>query len=310
MEKVFISSVISGFEDYRDIAKKAVTLIGMKAILVEELPSSPKSSQQMCFDEIRKADFFVLILGEKYGSITEQGISVTEEEYNEAQSLGKPILVFIQNVKMEPKQEAFKKRVEKYECGHFRATFSEREKLKEEIIKSLSNLGDKTDKKKFENKEERINEMLVERTSEKERILLRFMLKKGKQSVFFSPRKISSAVKTPLGVKYFNIVKKGERKRRLDMNSSYFESSEFIGVEWLKDREGLNIKIYDSAWKYLEKNRKEILNKWDKDRENLPPKIPVQTSYNSKTKRLEMKWNLPDELEDKIYESFLEQLIY
>ena len=135
------------------------------------------------------------------------------------------------------------------------------------------------------------------------------MLRYSKQSVFFSlPRKFLNIIEEtdPIKVKkYFWVKKKGEKEKTyLDINSLWFESSEVGSIEWKKDREGFQIKIYDWAWKHLQKNRKKILKQWEEDRKTLPPKIPVQT--NSKTNAIQIRVNLLDKLEDKIYELFLQ----
>ena len=159
MKKVFISSVVKGFENYRAMAKKAVKLVKMEAILVEDLPASPTTPQSACLDEIHKADVVILIMGEKYGSKTPRGISVTEEEYNEAQRLGKPILVFVQEVGMEPEQREFKKKVEGFVDGYLRTTFSTEEKLKDGIIEALSGLNSREIPKRNINKRDFKNEV-------------------------------------------------------------------------------------------------------------------------------------------------------
>ena len=55
----------------------------------------------------------VLVVGERYGFITEHGLSATEDEFNHAQALGRPIFVFVQNAaQREPEQHAFIERVQ------------------------------------------------------------------------------------------------------------------------------------------------------------------------------------------------------
>lgn len=44
---------------------------------------------------IEECDYYVLIIGARYGSTTKEGISYTKKEYNYAKSLGLPVLAFV-----------------------------------------------------------------------------------------------------------------------------------------------------------------------------------------------------------------------
>ena len=137
MQKVFISSVINDFEEYRQVAKRVVEIMGYKPIMSEDFSARPYSSDKTCITEVEMADVYIVILGEKYGFVTSEGISVTQTEYRAAKGSGKPILAFIKKCEMEAKQKGFCQEVEEYQEGLFRRTFSSPEELKEEIIKSL-----------------------------------------------------------------------------------------------------------------------------------------------------------------------------
>lgn len=141
MRKVFISSVINDFEEYRHAAKRAVEIMGDKPIMSEDFGARPCSPGKTCVTEVETSDVYIVVLGEKYGFVTPEGISVTQAEYRGAKGLGKPILAFIKKCEMEAKQGRFRQEVEGYQEGLFRGTFSSPEELKEEIIKSLRLLG-------------------------------------------------------------------------------------------------------------------------------------------------------------------------
>lgn len=137
MRKVFISSVVKGFEEYRKAAKRAVEIMGNKPIMSEDFGARPYPSEKACITEVEAADVYIVILGEKYGFVTPEGISVTHAEYRAAKGSGKPVLAFIKKCEMEATQKTFRQEVEEYQEGLFRGTFSSPEELKEEIIKSL-----------------------------------------------------------------------------------------------------------------------------------------------------------------------------
>ncbi len=140
MKNVFISSVIKDFESYREAAKKAVELMRYKPIMSESFGARHYSSEIACITEVEKSDVYLLILGEKYGFETADGLSVTQSEFRVAQASASTILVFIQDIVMEHKQQELKNEVEHYHDGFYRASFSSPGELKDEIIKGLRQL--------------------------------------------------------------------------------------------------------------------------------------------------------------------------
>lgn len=142
--KVFVSSVIIGFEHFREAARNAVIEAGMQPIMAEDpelFPAQSLSPQTVCFHGIDDCDVFVLILGHRYGDITEAGLSVVAEEYWKARFNEKEIRLFVQSIEREAEQEEFLTRISKWESGHFRNEFSSAEDLKAKIIQTLSEVS-------------------------------------------------------------------------------------------------------------------------------------------------------------------------
>ncbi|ODS33986.1 MAG: hypothetical protein SCARUB_00857 [Candidatus Scalindua rubra] len=140
MRKVFISSVVTDFEEFRKAAKTAVEIMGDKPIMSENFGARPYSSDIACVSEVESSDVYVLIMGSEYGYLTPERISVTHKEYCVARELGKPILAFIQDCEKEEAQIKFQKEVEDYQSGLYRAKFADPNGLKDEIIKGLREL--------------------------------------------------------------------------------------------------------------------------------------------------------------------------
>lgn len=139
--KVFVSSVIRGFEQFRGAARDAIIEAGMQPLMAEDTDPFPAQSlnpQTVCFQGIDDCDVFVLILGHRYGDLTESGLSAVEEEYWHARLNGKEIKVFVHSVEREAEQEEFLTRISKWESGHFQNQFSSPEDLKAKIIQALS----------------------------------------------------------------------------------------------------------------------------------------------------------------------------
>ena len=140
MSSVFISSVIDGFEEYRKAAKSAVELLDFKPIMSENFGARSYSSENTCIHEVEQSDIYILVMGSNYGYETSENVSVTHAEFQTACAANRPILVFIQASGMEEKQQHFKKEVEDYQDGFFRASFESPAELKDEIIKALRQL--------------------------------------------------------------------------------------------------------------------------------------------------------------------------
>lgn len=140
MVKAFISSVIESMEEIRVAAARGAELMGYKPVLAEKLAARPHSPQIACLTEVDNCDAFLLILSTRYGYVSDKEIAVTEEEFERAKSRGKPILIFIHDVEMEPKQFKFRRRVESYEAGFFRKMFSSPEELKDLVVEALRKL--------------------------------------------------------------------------------------------------------------------------------------------------------------------------
>ena len=94
--KVFISSLIAGFEPYRSISREVVRNITPSTDhWLRILARGPTSPQAACLAGVREADLVVLILGERYGARQQTGLSATHEEYRAARET-KPVLAFVQ----------------------------------------------------------------------------------------------------------------------------------------------------------------------------------------------------------------------
>lgn len=138
--KVFVSSVVRDFEQYRAAAKKAVSLLGHTPVMCEDFGARPYSSQEACMTEVDQADVVVLILGADFGYQTSSGESVTQQEFRRAKAGGKPILAFLQDTPVEGGQKEFQWEVSDYVDGLFRATFASEQDLSDGIVRALNQL--------------------------------------------------------------------------------------------------------------------------------------------------------------------------
>lgn len=93
---VFISST------YEDLKNERQALMGVALennfipVGMEQFHAAPTSQWNVITKMIDECDFYLLVIGGRYGSIDEDtGISYTEKEYNYAKAKGLPILVLI-----------------------------------------------------------------------------------------------------------------------------------------------------------------------------------------------------------------------
>lgn len=128
--KVFISSVISGFETFREAAAGAVGALGYEVIRAEDFGASTASPQQACLAGVRDADLTIVLLGPRYGAKQASGLSATHEEFHEARG-HRPVLAFVQTgVEYEPDQAVFIEEVRGWEQGKLTADFATEDGLR------------------------------------------------------------------------------------------------------------------------------------------------------------------------------------
>lgn len=129
--KIFISSLIGGFEEFRAAARSAIVALGHEPVVAEDFGAKTSSPQIACLQGLRSADLVVLILGERYGYVQgSSGVSPTHEEYLEARGK-KPILTFVQSgVDRDEQQAKFVSVVSDWQTGHFRESFKTADELR------------------------------------------------------------------------------------------------------------------------------------------------------------------------------------
>lgn len=96
---IFVSSTCYDLAQMRENISQFCESIGASALVSEQgsFPVDPSASAvESCLKAVREqADIFLLVVGGRYGSISETGKSITNIEYLEARSLGIPKYVFI-----------------------------------------------------------------------------------------------------------------------------------------------------------------------------------------------------------------------
>lgn len=93
--QVFVSSTFTDLKDERAEVIQALWELDCIPTGMEAFVASNDSQWEVIKKVIDECDYYVLILGGRYGSVTEQGISYTEKEYRYAKKIGLPVLAFV-----------------------------------------------------------------------------------------------------------------------------------------------------------------------------------------------------------------------
>lgn len=98
MEKrfqVFVSSTFKDLEEERQEVMHALLELDCMPAGMELFPAANETQWNLIKKVIEDCDYYVLILGGRYGSISPDGLSYTEMEYRYALSIGKPTIAFL-----------------------------------------------------------------------------------------------------------------------------------------------------------------------------------------------------------------------
>lgn len=95
--QVFISSTYSDLKEERNKVMQTVMALDCIPSGMELFSAIDAEQLEFIKKIIDDCDYYILIIGGKYGSMTEDGISYTEQEYNYAVSKEIPVLAFLHN---------------------------------------------------------------------------------------------------------------------------------------------------------------------------------------------------------------------
>jgi hypothetical protein len=81
--------------DERQAVMSALLQLGAMPAGMELFPAADDESWTLIQRVIDESDYYLLIVGGRYGSVTPEGVSYTEKEYNYAVAQGKPVMAFL-----------------------------------------------------------------------------------------------------------------------------------------------------------------------------------------------------------------------
>lgn len=93
--QVFVSSTFKDLVSEREIAVQSLMKLDCFPSGMELFPAADVDQFEFIKTVISDCDYYLLIIGGKYGTITEEGVSYTEKEYDYANSKNIPVLAFL-----------------------------------------------------------------------------------------------------------------------------------------------------------------------------------------------------------------------
>jgi Domain of unknown function (DUF4062) len=90
--QVFISSTFTDLVEERQAVLRAILELDQMPAGMELFPASDDSAWDLIKDVIEASDYYVVVVGGRYGSLDEAGIGYTEREYDYAAELGRPVI--------------------------------------------------------------------------------------------------------------------------------------------------------------------------------------------------------------------------
>ncbi len=145
--RVFISSTYEDMKEFRSAAADALTNIQAIPMGMERFTAANQPAIDRCYEEIRQCQFCVSILGFRYGSLyKDSNLSYSEMEFDEAERLGIPILVFIREGSLEAnkidaedfaRRNRYKNKLQSSASNRLTTTFSSAEDLRDKLTRAL-----------------------------------------------------------------------------------------------------------------------------------------------------------------------------
>lgn len=90
--QVFVSSTFEDLKEERQAVLKGILEVDQMPAGMELFPASDEDAWQLITDVIDQSDYYVVIIGGRYGSLDHEGLGYTEREYDYAWEVGKPII--------------------------------------------------------------------------------------------------------------------------------------------------------------------------------------------------------------------------
>src|ERR1700674_5525097 len=93
--QVFISSTFTDLREERQAVLSALLQLNAIPAGMELFPAADEDAWSLISRVIDECDYYLLLIGGRYGSVDSDGLSFTEREYDHALSKKKPVMAFL-----------------------------------------------------------------------------------------------------------------------------------------------------------------------------------------------------------------------
>jgi hypothetical protein len=93
--QIFVSSTFSDLRDERQQVSNTLAKAGYVAAGMELFPATDQQQFEYIKRVIDRSDYYVVILGGRYGTLSDDGVGFTEKEFEYAKAKGIPVLAFL-----------------------------------------------------------------------------------------------------------------------------------------------------------------------------------------------------------------------
>ncbi|MCA1637084.1 MAG: DUF4062 domain-containing protein, partial [Acidobacteria bacterium] len=93
--QVFVSSTYDDLRDEREIVMQTLVKMGCIPAGMELFPAADEEQFEFIKKVINDCDYYLLIIGGRYGTVTSNKLSYTEKEYNYAKKVGIKVIALI-----------------------------------------------------------------------------------------------------------------------------------------------------------------------------------------------------------------------
>lgn len=135
--QVFVSSTYEDLKEERAAVTQCLLDNNCIPVGMEQFPASNMSQMEYIEKMLDDCDYYILIIGGRYGSLDDDGVGYTEKEYNYAQQKGIPVMAFV-NLHPEklPNEKCEHANIEKFKA------FRDRVRNAKKLVKGYSDIGD------------------------------------------------------------------------------------------------------------------------------------------------------------------------
>lgn len=150
--QVFVSSTFLDLQDERQEVMQALLELDCIPSGMELFPAANQDQWSLIQKVIEDCDYYVLVLGGRYGSLGPDGLSYTEMEYRYATEIGKPVIGFVhrdpgnliaarteQTEDGKAKLAAFRELVQQKMCRHWESPADLGSQVSRSLIKLIKN---------------------------------------------------------------------------------------------------------------------------------------------------------------------------